>query len=103
MGNMSYCRFENTSGDLADCISALEELRNGEGDPLSDRELEKAKELVRQCLDVVAMIQEADIEEGDGLLEMGWNAQDRLIARVLDKMNQDTEKAQAAEDDNEEA
>ena len=27
MGNLSYCRFENTSGDLIDCAEAIE---NGE-------------------------------------------------------------------------
>ena len=25
MGNMSYCRFENTSLDMSDCIDALDE------------------------------------------------------------------------------
>lgn len=25
MSNMSYCRFENTYGDLKDCVEALEE------------------------------------------------------------------------------
>ena len=25
MANMSYCRFQNTSGDLRDCVNALEE------------------------------------------------------------------------------
>jgi hypothetical protein len=25
MGNMSYCRFENTSSDIADCIEALDD------------------------------------------------------------------------------
>lgn len=25
MSNMSYCRFENTSGDFADCVGAVEE------------------------------------------------------------------------------
>ena len=25
MANMSYCRFENTYGDLADCVNALDE------------------------------------------------------------------------------
>lgn len=32
--NMSYCRFENTSGDLADCVCALE---NGEDLSISER------------------------------------------------------------------
>ena len=25
MSNMSYCRFENTSNDLSDCVNAMEE------------------------------------------------------------------------------
>lgn len=25
MSNMSYCRFQNTSGDLAECLDALEQ------------------------------------------------------------------------------
>ena len=25
MANMSYCRFENTAGDLHDCVSAMED------------------------------------------------------------------------------
>ena len=25
MGNMSYCRFENTANDLDDCLSAIED------------------------------------------------------------------------------
>ena len=31
MGNMSYCRFENTARDLADCVRAIQ---NGETDGL---------------------------------------------------------------------
>ncbi|RKZ15601.1 hypothetical protein DRQ53_08610 [bacterium] len=31
MSNMSYCRFENTSGDLSDCLGAMRDMekRNG--------------------------------------------------------------------------
>jgi hypothetical protein len=41
MGNMSYCRFENTARDLADCVSAINrgdihELNNYELDGLKD-------------------------------------------------------------------
>ena len=39
MANMSYCRFENTAGDMADCMEAL---RNGEGDDESLSEYERA-------------------------------------------------------------
>ena len=44
MANMSYCRFENTYSDLADCVRAL---RNGE--EISDRELEYAKSMRKLC------------------------------------------------------
>jgi len=50
MGNMSYCRFENTSRDLLDCLDAIQ---SGEIDDLNDYEqsglrgiLEYAKEIV---------------------------------------------------------
>ncbi len=50
MGNMSYCRFENTSNDLQDCLDAI---YNGETNELNDYEqrglrriLEIAKEIV---------------------------------------------------------
>lgn len=44
MSNMSYCRFENTSNDLRDCLEAMQELidNNGVdeyGDVLSQTEL----------------------------------------------------------------
>ena len=34
MGNMSYCRFENTARDLKDCVNAI---HSGEYDDLSSR------------------------------------------------------------------
>ena len=36
MGNMSYCRFENTARDLGDCVEAL---LNKEAEELSHYEL----------------------------------------------------------------
>lgn len=60
MSNMSYCRFQNTDGDLGDCQDALEEIVNGESrDRLSDRELEAAQSLFRRCLDIVTLVVEA--------------------------------------------
>lgn len=38
MPNMSYCRFENTSTDLIDCLEAIE---RGEGDPSNLTEYEQ--------------------------------------------------------------
>lgn len=48
MSNMSYCRFQNTAKDLADCQEALEEgTEDLEGD-----ELRAKKRLVEMCRDV---------------------------------------------------
>ena len=46
MANMSYCRFENTKMDLADCIEALEE-RNIK----SSTERRSARKLLIDILD----------------------------------------------------
>ena len=35
MGNMSYCRFENTARDLQDCVNAID---RGETDELNEYE-----------------------------------------------------------------
>tara|TARA_R100001509_G_scaffold17516_2_gene8797 strand:+ start:458 stop:664 length:207 start_codon:yes stop_codon:yes gene_type:complete len=43
MGNMSYCRFENTARDLRDCVHAI---HNGETDELNDYELEGLQEIL---------------------------------------------------------
>ena len=50
MGSMSYCRFENTSRDLQDCLNAI---HNGEAEDLDsyemaglERILDLAKEIV---------------------------------------------------------
>lgn len=48
MANMSYCRFQNTLSDLADCEGAL---NDGclDDDDLSEDELRAAKRLIRLC------------------------------------------------------
>jgi len=52
MGNMSYCRFENTARDLKDCVDALE---NGETQELSNREIEGLEDLLRSCESIIQM------------------------------------------------
>ena len=44
MGNMSYCRFENTAQDLQDCVRAIE---NGDVYELSQWELSGFEKLIR--------------------------------------------------------
>lgn len=79
MSNMSYCRFQNTSGDLDDCQNALEGLANGDERALSRDELYAAKRLVNTCLDIVTVVAEhigIDIDELD----------ERKIDQILDEL-----------------
>jgi hypothetical protein len=47
MSNMSYCRFQNTLGDLLDCQDALGEITNL--DQLSPDEERAARRLLKLC------------------------------------------------------
>ena len=50
MGNMSYCRFENTAKDLADCVQAI---NMGQTDELNEYEIEGLKLLLNLCSEIV--------------------------------------------------
>tara|TARA_R110002020_G_C16204465_1_gene766527 strand:- start:489 stop:674 length:186 start_codon:yes stop_codon:yes gene_type:complete len=54
---MSYCRFENTSDDLQDCLSAI---YNGETDDLNEYEQRGLKKILNIARTIVKM--EDDIE-----------------------------------------
>lgn len=51
MGNMSYCRFENTVSDLADCQEAL---GNGKVDDLNEYEQRAKDRLLKICQEIAA-------------------------------------------------
>lgn len=53
MSNMSYCRFQNTEKDLADCADTLADFGQGDAEPLSREELDAAKRLVQRCLSIL--------------------------------------------------
>jgi hypothetical protein len=62
MGNMSYCRFENTSRDLDDCIQAI---TNGATDEINQFEVQGLRGLLigaKQILDMKGEIQRAVAE-----------------------------------------
>ena len=59
MSNMSYCRFQNTLGDLEDCEETLYETENS--DDLSKDELCAAIKLIEMCQRIA--------EETEDLLE----------------------------------
>ena len=58
MGNMSYCRFKNTSMDLQDCLEAIE---NNELDDLVDYEYEGIQDIL-DCCEAILEYRE-DLEE----------------------------------------
>ena len=58
MGNMSYCRFENTAADLRDCLSAI---HRGETDDLSSYEIAGLTNIMGMANELVEM--EDDILE----------------------------------------
>ena len=57
MGNMSYCRFENTARDLRDCLDAIE---NEEIDDLSSYEKDGLESLLEYCEAIFFMKEEIE-------------------------------------------
>ncbi len=51
MANMSYCRFENTSRDMADCLHAIE---YGETDELSTYEQDALEDFLNLAKEIVS-------------------------------------------------
>lgn len=65
MGNMSYCRFENTLADFRDCFQALRDLAEGEG-KISRREKKYALTLVLEASELLNFLADygsIDVEE----------------------------------------
>jgi hypothetical protein len=58
MANMSYCAFENTYGDVLQCLDLLLE-EVDEGEKLSDREWDYAQYLVKKLKSLEALVSEA--------------------------------------------
>jgi hypothetical protein len=59
MGNMSYCRFQNTLNDLRDCYDNLFD------DDLSEEEERARKRLIKLCQDIVRDGEDILEEEGE--------------------------------------
>lgn len=67
MSNMSYCRFENTSRDLRDCLDAIEELINNNG---VDEYGEKLSKTEYYAMLEIAEIAERYINSYEDFIEM---------------------------------
>lgn len=69
---MSYCRFENTARDLADCVDAI---FNGETTDLSQYEIDGLASLLeysRELLDMKRMIEDVIERETDRIENEDW-------------------------------
>lgn len=62
MANMSYCKFENTKSDLADCVSALERIAY-DNESISEREWNYAKQMRSWCESFIETFDDIDEEE----------------------------------------
>ncbi len=60
MGNMSYCRFENTSRDLQDCIEAIQN-HYEECTDLSRYELRALSDLLEQAEEIIDLSEEIEL------------------------------------------
>jgi hypothetical protein len=89
MSNMSYCRFQNTRNDLADCKDALEQMLNADHGPLSREEIQAAQMLCRDAYDILEMLAEYAGVEVEDVYEH--------IDASLTQANADCEKAQKEE------
>jgi len=58
MPNMSYCRFENTVNDMADCVSAIEDNETSEN--LSIYEVNGLKDMQMFALDLINLQDEIE-------------------------------------------
>ena len=63
MGNMSYCRFENTSSDLRDCMEALEELDVEQVAEMSEYERDGLFELIQLANEISNQFSLEDTQE----------------------------------------
>ena len=73
MANMSYCRFENTSSDVIDCVEALERIMDSKTvrEDLGETEASGLAELAVQAVHIAEVFQEelgkgfgrADVED----------------------------------------
>ena len=62
MANMSYCRFENTLSDLADCVDALDEVIYNH-EEISESEWKCAKRMKVWCERYLEIFDDCEEEE----------------------------------------
>lgn len=89
MGNMSYCRFENTTRDFDDCSEAIENFLYGD-EEISERELSHAARLIEKSIEMLGHLAN---HEGKGVGEFVTELYDSVDVEehtlsILNKANQ---------------
>lgn len=73
MSNMSYCRFENTAGDLGECLHYIGVVRG-----MSEYEWDARKRLILLCQKIVQATEGEDLDEPyPGLAVLGKELRDQ--------------------------
>ena len=81
MGNMSYCRFENTASDFQDCVAALGDMTQ-EGFDLSKEEIRGLKSLLRGMAEAMQILGDTiGIDDVEDLAYMMADDQDKLVSQ----------------------
>ncbi len=93
MSNMSYCRFENTASDLADCCEALGGMIEGTEEIPSRSELKAMMRLVAQAAQLIELVNqvlpmEADV---DDVVDELQNLADGPLEQALRELEVDSE------------
>jgi len=65
MGNMSYCRFENTARDLGDCLEAIQ---NNDLSDMSTYETNGFLALVEFCKTIASIYEDFDEDDLKGMI-----------------------------------
>jgi len=93
MSNMSYCRFQNTLADFADCQIALTEMADGNEQPLSRNELMAAKALAQEAADLLQFLADYTGRSVDDLMDTDG------FADAIEQINVDAKNANDEDED----
>ena len=90
MGNMSYCRFQNTFSDFEDCKDAILGMTSGEGGALEGEELRYAKRLIESAFELVGILNE-QITDGPDIEGLDEVDTDELFDQINEQAKLDDE------------
>ena len=96
MGNMSYCRFQNTVIDFKDCLDAMQEMLQDDpngttASDLSQEEFYAMKDLLGMANDMVDQFGDGSDNDLPNTFEAFQQAYGEVMEREADDENEDLE------------